>query len=90
MKTNENKTKVFTFRVQESLLSQLRELADKNKRSIAKQIEFMLEELLKNNKQADIFSKYIDNLIERKTETRVGALMWSSRQAVGRKLETKQ
>lgn len=50
MKTNENKTKVFTFRVQESLLSQLRELADKNKRSIAKQIEFMLEELLKNNK----------------------------------------
>lgn len=47
MKTNENKTtKVFTFRMQESLLDKIRTIANENKRSIAKQIEFMLEKAL--------------------------------------------
>ena len=48
MNTNENKTtKVFTFRMQEDLLNKIRILANENKRSIAKQIEFMLEKALK-------------------------------------------
>ena len=48
MNTNENKTtKVFTFRMQESLLDKIRTIANENKRSIAKQIEFMLEKALK-------------------------------------------
>lgn len=45
---NKNRTKVFTFRISEDFLNLLRNLAEQNKRSIAKQIEFMLERQLEN------------------------------------------
>ena len=51
MSTISNKRiKVFTFRTTETLLSKITEIAQKEKRSIAKQIEFILEEYLKNQK----------------------------------------
>ena len=47
MNTINNITKVFTFRISKKLLNELRNLAEQNKRSIAKQIEFMLERQLR-------------------------------------------
>lgn len=35
--------KIFTFRIPEELLNSIRESAEKNKRSIAKEIEYVLE-----------------------------------------------
>lgn len=52
MSTNSNKRiKVFTFRTTEALLSKITEIAEKEKRTIAKQIEFILEEHLKKQKE---------------------------------------
>lgn len=47
----ENKEKRFTLRMDAELFETIKQLADSNKRSIAKQIEFMLAEELKNNKE---------------------------------------
>lgn len=47
MTTNNNK--VFTFRINNNLLESLRESSKKNKRSIAKEIEYRLEETFKNS-----------------------------------------
>lgn len=38
-----NKIVRFTLRIEEQLLNKIKELADKNKRSKAKEIEFILE-----------------------------------------------
>lgn len=46
MTTNENKKIVFTLRMNTKLLEKIRTLAEKNKRSAAGQIEFMLEQSL--------------------------------------------
>lgn len=40
--------KVFTMRIEETLLEKLRESAERNKRSIAKEIEFILENSLEH------------------------------------------
>ena len=45
MTTNNNK--VYTLRINEALLNTLRELSKKNKRSIAKEIEYRLEKSIK-------------------------------------------
>ena len=47
MTTFEKKTVVFTLRISEEILNKVKELARRNKRSSAKQIEFMLENALK-------------------------------------------
>ncbi len=41
--------KVFTLRMNEELFDEVKNLADKNKRSIAKEIEFQLEQCLSND-----------------------------------------
>lgn len=41
--------KVFTLRMDEELFDKIKNIADKNKRSIAKEIEFQLEQNLQNN-----------------------------------------
>lgn len=47
MKEN-NKEKRFTLRMDAELFETIKQLAEQNKRSIAKQIEYMLDEELKN------------------------------------------
>ena len=47
MTTFTNKSVVFTLRLSEKVLNEVKELAKRNKRSTAKQIEFMLEDALK-------------------------------------------
>jgi len=49
MTTNNNKT-VFTMRINTDLLIKIKSIAQKNKRSAAKQIEFMLEQSLNTSK----------------------------------------
>lgn len=49
MKEN-NKEKRFTLRMDAELFEIIKQLAEQNKRSIAKQIEYMLDEELKNNR----------------------------------------
>lgn len=56
------KEKVFTLRIDAALLDYLKERADRNKRSIAKEIEYIVEELYLEEsrefvKQAEIFLK---------------------------------
>ena len=46
-KTKEKKFRVFTARLPETLWDELKELAEKNKRSTTGQIEFILENYLK-------------------------------------------
>lgn len=46
MTTFKNKTVVFTLRISEDILNKVKELAKRNKRSAAKQVEFMLEKAL--------------------------------------------
>lgn len=46
---NENRTQ-FTARIKTSVLNQVKERAVKNKRSTVKEIEFMLEKSIKENK----------------------------------------
>ena len=41
--------KVFTLRMDEELFDKIKNMADKNKRSIAKEIEFQLEQNLQND-----------------------------------------
>lgn len=41
--------KVFTLRMDEELFDKIKNIADKNKRSIAKEIEFQLEQNLQND-----------------------------------------
>lgn len=48
MKTNTNI--IYTLRMKTELHNQIKEVAEQQKRSIAKQIEFILEEYLKNQK----------------------------------------
>lgn len=50
MITNEHKTstKVYTLRIDTQLFEQIKKLAVENKRSIAKEIEFMLEQAITN------------------------------------------
>lgn len=50
MKEN-NQEKRFTLRMDAELFETIKQLADANKRSIAKQIEFMLVEELKTDKK---------------------------------------
>lgn len=49
MNTNNNTT-VYTMRINSELLEKITLIAKKNKRSKARQIEYMLEQLLKENK----------------------------------------
>ncbi len=48
MTKNDNKTKPYTLRISEKLFDVLKAEASKNKRSIAKEIEYRLEQTLKN------------------------------------------
>lgn len=50
MKEN-NQEKRFTLRMDAELFETIKQLADKNKRSIAKQIEFMLAQELNNGRK---------------------------------------
>lgn len=45
-------TKRFTLRVDENIFEKIKEQAEKNKRSVAKEIEYVLEEHL-NEKESD-------------------------------------
>lgn len=51
MNTNNNKKTVFTMRLNTNLLEQIKKIAEENKRSASGQIEFMLEQNLKQNKK---------------------------------------
>lgn len=46
MTVDENKEKVFTLRIKQSLFDAIKKDAEKNKRSITKHIEFILESSL--------------------------------------------
>lgn len=46
MNTNKNKTTVYTLRLNTDLLEKVKTIAEKNKRSAARQIEYMLEQSL--------------------------------------------
>ncbi|WP_405103126.1 DUF6364 family protein [Oceanobacillus sp. FSL H7-0719] len=48
-----NETKRFTLRMDEKVFEQIKEQAEKNKRSVAKEIEFVLEKHLDNNESSD-------------------------------------
>lgn len=48
MNTFNNTTKVFSFRISQKLLETLRTLAQQNKRTLGKEIEFRLEQSLKS------------------------------------------
>ena len=50
MKTIKNKTVVFTLRMSPDLLDTIKTMAAANKRSAAKQMEFMLEKALKEKR----------------------------------------
>lgn len=45
--------KRFTLRMDSDLFKQIEERASENKRSIAKEIEFLLEQYIKENKDSD-------------------------------------
>lgn len=44
-----NETKRFTLRMDEDVFEKIKEQAEKNKRSVAKEIEYVLEEHLKDS-----------------------------------------
>lgn len=46
MTNDDNKEKVFTLRIKNELFEQVKQDAEKNKRSITKHIEFLLEKAL--------------------------------------------
>lgn len=48
-----NEQKRFTLRMDEELFEIIKERAEKNKRSIAKEIEFLLDKHLKEDKEND-------------------------------------
>lgn len=48
MTTNKNKRTIFTLRLSTCLLDEIKLLAEENKRSAAKQIEYLLEQQIKN------------------------------------------
>ena len=49
MTTNDNKTQVFTLRINTKLLNTIKAVAEQNKRSTAKEIEFTLEKFYLKN-----------------------------------------
>jgi hypothetical protein len=51
--TNMSDQKRFTLRMDSDLFKQIEERASENKRSIAKEIEFLLEQYIKNDKDSD-------------------------------------
>lgn len=49
LQTNHKEKTQFTMRIENSLYEEIKQSAKKNKRSIAKEIEFKLEQSLKQN-----------------------------------------
>lgn len=66
--------KVFTMRIDEDLLEKIRISADRNKRSLAKEIEFLLEQNLDNELKPSelklLFDKFSDILQDHDFELR--------------------
>lgn len=57
--------KVFTMRIDEDLLEKIRICAERNKRSLAKEVEFQLEQNLDNYFSPSEFKSFMENLSEK-------------------------
>ncbi len=56
MPSNDEVTR-FTMRLPDELYAEIKRIADMNKRSVAKQIEFMIEQSLQSEQSKDISSQ---------------------------------